>query len=93
VLQKLGRTDDAARWFDAMGPAELPFWLAPLALRQGQLLEAQGKKAEAQARYSTVLATWGAADPDLQPVVEEARSRLALLAREPGPMRKPATGQ
>ena len=53
------------------------------ALERGRVNERLGKRAEAVEAYSFVARTWMHADPELQPIVGEARAALARLTEEP----------
>lgn len=81
LLHQLGRDDEALRWFGTFGensPYDLVY-LAPALYRQGQMYEARGQNAQAARRYSRFLRLWSDADPELQPLVSDARTRLARL--------------
>jgi tetratricopeptide (TPR) repeat protein len=60
---------------------ELPY-LAPAQLRLGEIAERQGRPDEAAEHYSQVLEAWRDADAPLQPLVREARARLAKVRGE-----------
>lgn len=60
---------------------ELPY-LAPSQLRLGEIAERQGHADEAAEHYSRVVELWHNADAPLQPLVREARGRLAKLKGE-----------
>jgi hypothetical protein len=45
----------------------------------GELLERQGKRAEAASHYEKFVALWKDSDPELRPQVDEVRARLARL--------------
>jgi hypothetical protein len=51
--------------------------------RLGELYENKGDSARAAANYRQFIAFWKDADPDLQPVVADARRRLTRIAGEP----------
>jgi tetratricopeptide (TPR) repeat protein len=54
--------------------------------RLGELYEAKGDRAKAASHYARFIEYWKNADPDLQPMVAEARARLQALSRvEAGP--------
>ncbi len=73
---ELGRLDQAERAFRA-----LRRWDGPLAyLYLGRILERTGRPAEARQAYEFFTDAWRNADPELQPVVDEARRALARLA-------------
>jgi hypothetical protein len=55
-------------------------WLGHAWVLSGELAAARGRLEEAGRMYRRVIGLWGAADPDLQPVVELARARLDSLS-------------
>ncbi|HVX40081.1 MAG TPA: serine/threonine-protein kinase [Gemmatimonadaceae bacterium] len=59
-----------------------PYWLPAILRRLGQLYEAKGDRQHAADAYSRFVALWSAADPEFQPLVTEARARLAALKVE-----------
>jgi len=79
VLVSLGHDADALRWFAALGDGsatEIP--LRALAqLRQAEIHERLGNRAEAAGHYARFLDLWRNSDPDFRPLVAEARRRLA----------------
>ena len=83
LLRRLGRADEAHGWYNAIAERatyELVY-LAPSRLQLAQLAEARGDKEEARRRYRKFIDTWRAADPELAPLVAEARGKLAQLGR------------
>jgi tetratricopeptide (TPR) repeat protein len=85
VLQRLGRDREALDWLRygfADVPAELAY-LAPVHLRQGEIHERLGDRERAAEHYGLFLRLWEHCDPELQPLVSDARSRLARLVAEP----------
>jgi serine/threonine-protein kinase len=54
------------------------------ALERGRVNERLGKREPAAEAYSFVARTWMQADPELRPVVDEARTALARLTEEGG---------
>ncbi|HEU4720414.1 MAG TPA: hypothetical protein VFS59_03555, partial [Gemmatimonadaceae bacterium] len=57
------------------------WFLAPAHKRLGELYEARGDAKRAAARYATFVELWKRADPDLQPRVADARTRLERVRR------------
>ena len=57
------------------------WFLAPAHKRLGELYEARGDNRKAAAHYATFVELWKNADPDLQPRVAEARTRLDRVRR------------
>ena len=78
---ELDRPRDAIRWLNTFVGISNAFW--PIAwLYIGQAHEQLGEVEEARAAYASFVDMWQNADPELQPLVEEARDALARL----GPM-------
>jgi hypothetical protein len=83
ILAASGRDTEALRWLESLGTgsvSELPL-LAPSHLRQARIHERLGHRDPAARHYARFLELWRDADPALQPVVEDARRRLADLGR------------
>jgi len=63
------------------------FWDFPMLARSyqrlGELYEARGNRAKAIEWYGRFADLWNGADPALQPVVRDVRSRIQRLAGEP----------
>jgi tetratricopeptide (TPR) repeat protein len=57
-------------------------YLAPSHLRQAEIYDRRGDRDEAVKHYRRLVELWRNADPELQPVVDGARKRLAELERE-----------
>ena len=83
LLQKLGHPDEALRWLASMpDPSGYDaVYLAPSHFLRATIYLARADTAAATAHYRRVLELWGDADPELQPMVRAARSRLQRLAR------------
>lgn len=63
ILRKQGKNDEAMQMLQKLDVTQMQgFWRASMLAALGQTLEAQGKKAEALARYNEVLAFQGAPD-------------------------------
>jgi tetratricopeptide (TPR) repeat protein len=89
ALYELGRDEEALGWFGTFpGPgfgSHLDYtYLAYIHLRRGQLYERLGDAAKAVDHYAKFVEMWADAQPELQPLVEQARGRIAALRGEPG---------
>jgi tetratricopeptide (TPR) repeat protein len=81
LLRRLGRADEARGWYASMAQRatyELPYD-APSQLQLAKLAEARGERDEARRHYGSFVDSWRTADPELRPVVDDARQRLAKL--------------
>ncbi|HEX5963304.1 MAG TPA: BTAD domain-containing putative transcriptional regulator [Gemmatimonadales bacterium] len=81
LLERANREDEALGWFRSMAEraAYELVYLAPSHLRQAQIYDRRGERNLAARHYRRFIDLWRDADPELQPVVEGARSRLAAL--------------
>ena len=61
---------------------EKQFTLAPALRRVGELYEAKGDTARALDYYGRMVRLWKDADPELQPVVQDVKKRMAALGAE-----------
>lgn len=81
AYEREGRLEDAARLLES-------FWYQPLsslaAYRLGRVYEELGAVEKARRAYADFAAAWSGADPELQPMVEEAREAIARLIEAPG---------
>ena len=66
-------------------------WRAGTLIRAGELHEARGESQLAAQRYGELVEWWRDADPELQPVVQDMRQRIARLVGEPRGGRQPLT--
>jgi DNA-binding SARP family transcriptional activator/TolB-like protein len=81
LLHELGRDEEALGWYGGLGEI-FPYdviYVAPSHLRQAEIHERAGLRSEAAEHYERFIAMWEEADPELQPMLEEARRRLAAL--------------
>jgi class 3 adenylate cyclase/tetratricopeptide (TPR) repeat protein len=80
ALQKTGRGEEAIRWYDTLesSPYEL-ILRAPAHLRRAEIYEESGDRARAVEHYRAFVELWKDADPELQPIVDEARVALRRL--------------
>jgi serine/threonine protein kinase/tetratricopeptide (TPR) repeat protein len=74
---ELGWLDQAERAFRALWRQEE----TPAYLQLARILDRTGRPAEAREAYQFVAYAWRNADPELQPMVEEARGAVARLSR------------
>jgi hypothetical protein len=85
ALAAQGRDSEAAtlyRSLSGQGSTSELSYLAPAQLRLGEIAERQGHADSAAEHYSRVVEMWRNADPPLQPLVREARARLAKVKSE-----------
>lgn len=74
----LGQPREAIRWFQTFVSVGGAYW--PLAyLYLGRAYEQLGAVDEARTAYASFVETWGEADAELQPLVEQARDALGRL--------------
>jgi tetratricopeptide (TPR) repeat protein len=85
VYQQVGRLDDAERWYGSFTNTSVHdlVYVAPSHFYRGEISEARGALEEAVAHYQRVLELWSDADTALQPLVGEARARIARLVPHP----------
>ena len=83
LLADEGREDEALDWFGSIAQraAYESVYLAPAHLRQAEIYDRRGNRDAAVEHYRKVIDLWRHADPELQPVVNKARERLAALVR------------
>jgi tetratricopeptide (TPR) repeat protein/TolB-like protein len=79
-LQGAGRGEEAIGWFATLevSPYELVF-RAPSHLHRAEIYDQSGDGDRAVEHYRAFLALWEDADPDLQPLVRDARAALQKL--------------
>lgn len=82
ALASAGRFDDAIALLGAVPPMHAFGFVADHVLR-GRLADQAGRPELARESWEIVAAAWQNADPELQPVVEEARAALARLGPTP----------
>lgn len=75
----LGRLDEAERAFRSLWDQRGGAWAR---LHLARILERRGRRAEALEAYRYVAYAWRHADPELQPMVDEARQAVQRLSRE-----------
>jgi class 3 adenylate cyclase/tetratricopeptide (TPR) repeat protein len=81
-LQEGGRGEEAINWYATLevSPYELVF-RAPSHLHRAEIYEQSGDWARAIEHYQAFVRLWQDADPELQPMVEQARAALSRLER------------
>jgi len=84
IYDILGNDEAALRWYGTFpDPAGHDLvYLAPSHLRRARIHERRGEVALAVAHYNRFISLWRNADPELRPLVDEARLALARLGRE-----------
>lgn len=85
LLEAAGRDAEAARRLHADAIAQQLLGVGRLlwVLERARVNDRLGNTAEATEAYAYVVSAWRHADPELQPLVDEARRALARLAGEP----------
>jgi tetratricopeptide (TPR) repeat protein len=85
ALERLGRLDEALPWYGSFSSNSIfdLVYLVPSHLHRARIAERLGQRDEAIRHYQRVVTLWQDADAELQPLVEEARGRLAELAVTP----------
>jgi tetratricopeptide (TPR) repeat protein len=78
LLHQLGRREEAARWYQPMVDGFV-YGGGPSALRLAQLHDRWAKPQQAKGYYARFLRWWQDCDPELRPLVDEARSRFVEL--------------
>ncbi len=83
ALARAGRKTEAITWLETFpDPAGYDVWfVGPSLLRRAQLYEEIGRYRDARQAYERFLAFWESPDPELGPMVEQARAGLARIAR------------
>jgi DNA-binding SARP family transcriptional activator/TolB-like protein len=80
-LREAGRLNEALRWY-ATFPDPLArdlAFLAPAHLRRAEIHDAAGERTDAVFHYARFVELWRDADPELVPLVEQARARMREL--------------
>jgi DNA-binding SARP family transcriptional activator/TolB-like protein len=82
IYSRLERHDDALRWYATMNNItnhDSPY-LAVSYLRRAEIHDRLGENAQAAEHYTEFIDLWSDCDPELRPMVEEARRALERLA-------------
>jgi serine/threonine-protein kinase len=77
LLHQLGRDDEALAWYRSLSYDLL--YTGPAELRQAQIYQRRGDRAQAIEHYVRFIRLWREHDPAFEPVVEQARQALARL--------------
>jgi DNA-binding SARP family transcriptional activator/tetratricopeptide (TPR) repeat protein len=82
ALERLGRLDEALSWYGSFSSNSIfdLVYLVPSHLHRARIAERLGHRDEAVRHYQRVVTLWQDGDPELQPLVEEARGRLGELS-------------
>jgi tetratricopeptide (TPR) repeat protein len=81
ALNQAGRKDEAIRWYTSFNQfsAYDLMYLAPSQLARARIYEDMGDRPRAVQLYRRFIEAWKTADPDLQPLVREAATKVAAL--------------
>ena len=81
LLMALGRYTEALPWFASLGSLSVPEspFRGLAHLRQAEIYEGLGNRAEAAKYYQQVLELWRDADLEVRPMRDAARQHLAAL--------------
>jgi tetratricopeptide (TPR) repeat protein len=89
AFAKLGQADSARAYYERYLSNASPyrilgdvFYLAATYQRLGEIYEAQGDRRKAIDSYLKLTDLWKNADPELQPIVQDAHARIARLSAE-----------
>jgi hypothetical protein len=82
-LRELGQDDEASGWYAGLGEEDLQglIYVAPSHARLAELYHRKGDWDRARTHYQRFIHWWREADPELQPLVDSARARLATFPR------------
>ncbi len=85
LLGRVGRYQEALQWYDNLvGTSGYEQVFSPIAhLRRGEIYERLGDPAAAREHYARFVELWQDCDLELRPLLEDARQRLAEMARAP----------
>jgi tetratricopeptide (TPR) repeat protein len=86
ALFRAQRYEEAAQWFENLDGGivgDIPH-VSYILLRRAQIADARNESEKARDLYARFLKLWDKPDPELQPVVDQARSRLAALQAKVG---------
>jgi len=78
---ELGRTEEALPWLESFWGSD---YVTMAYFELGKAYEKLGEPERAVAAYAEFIEAWANADPELQPVVDDARARMEEIVRERG---------
>jgi tetratricopeptide (TPR) repeat protein len=83
LLSRSGRASEALDWYAGLGiyVGEEMAYLTPSRVRMGEIYQQLGDTAAAVEQYARAVRLWSDCDPELRPLVNEVRGRLARLRR------------
>jgi hypothetical protein len=86
LLRENNRDAEALGWYASRTDLFFPevIYIAPAALRMGEIHERRGDKQRAVESFRTFVTLWRNADPELQPFVRQARDKIAHLEQKAG---------
>lgn len=86
ALEAMGRREDALQLYNSFRDFGLydQIYLGPASLARGRILEQLGRRPEAIAEYAAFVDLWQECDPELRPLVREARLALSRLGSQSG---------
>lgn len=80
ILESLGRDEEALSWYGGLVyDGHEIVYRAPTHFRRGVIYEKLGQVDKAREHYQRCIDWWKDCDPELRPLVDEARYRLAAL--------------
>ena len=83
LLGQVGRYREALQWYsNLVGTSGYEHVFSPIAhLRRGEIYERLGDLTAAREHYTRFVELWQDCDPELRPLLEDARQRLAEMAK------------
>lgn len=81
LLRETGQDEQALAWYATIPEAGMHglVYLAPSHLRRAQIHERRGERALAARHYARFVELWRDCDPELRPLVADARARVVAL--------------
>lgn len=86
ALRETGQDADALAWYGSFAEHSLYaiVYLAPSHLRRAEIHDRRGELDQALEHYRRFLSLWSNSDPELAPLVEQARVRVRTLRARAG---------